>query len=378
MLFNLRSQKGAMAITIAIWLTFFIGITALAFDVGHLMVVRNELQNAADATALAGANCLNKTTAGLNDCTNVSSATINWTTASSKATSSIAANKSDGEALVDGTVQTGYWNVNGGTALQPNTLSPLGPCTVVAGIMTTACDKPAVMVTLSRASGNNGGPVPTFVASMFGGTKLPISARAVAVISAPGNVLPGTLIPQAINKCMFDLYWESTTNSPKLAEVTTPLNDLPQVIGQPFELKIGSSYHYSACESGQWTSFGNSDPSAKEGKDLVNDNNPISLGIGDGTYIQPGTMNSLYGEMIKRYPTLPVDVMVPVVNPPAGLNDVTKTFQPIVAFAAFRIDAIENGSKPYIQGHFIKGSITSGTSGIGPYYGVFTPPRLAH
>ena len=38
----------------AILLFVFLGIAALAIDVSHLYVVRNELQNAADAGALAG------------------------------------------------------------------------------------------------------------------------------------------------------------------------------------------------------------------------------------------------------------------------------------------------------------------------------------
>ena len=75
--------------------------------------------------------------------------------------------------------------------------------------MTTQCDKPAVMVTLGRTTGSNGGPVGTLIATMFNGAAIPISARAVAVLSSPGNVLPGALIPQAINKCMFDKYWDT-------------------------------------------------------------------------------------------------------------------------------------------------------------------------
>ena len=45
-----------------------------------------------------------------------------------------------------------------------------------------------------------------------------MQAQAVAVISSPSTVSAGSgLIPMAINKCMFDQYWDSTTNQPKLA-----------------------------------------------------------------------------------------------------------------------------------------------------------------
>ena len=53
-----NNQSGAIAILTAIMLTMFIGFVALSVDTGHLVVTKNELQNAADAGALAGANAL--------------------------------------------------------------------------------------------------------------------------------------------------------------------------------------------------------------------------------------------------------------------------------------------------------------------------------
>jgi hypothetical protein len=366
-----------MLITSALWLMTLLGFAAIAFDIGHLLLVRNELQNDADAAALAGANCLNKTTATSGaDCTSTPSSTLNWSMASTKASTSIGQNKSDSVSLSTGTVQTGYWDINGGTTLKATTLSPVGPCTVTAGVMTSACDKPAVMVSISRASGSNGGSVGTLIATMFGGSAIPVAASAIAVISSPGSVLPGALIPQAINKCMFDLYWDSSTNSPKLATTAT-LNGVPQVIGQPWKIRIGSSYHYPACDSGQWTSFQINDNSASYVKGLINNGNPTPLNIGDGTYIQPGTKTSLYNELSSEYPTPPgADVSMPVVDYPAGLDGVKSTI-PIVAFAGFHIDDIQGGSGKYIEGHFIKGKTSGGSSGIGPYYGTYTPARLA-
>ena len=374
---SFHKQKGATLITVSLWFIALIGVAALAFDIGHLLIVRNELQNAADAAALAGANCLDKTTAGSGtDCTNVRSPTLNWAVASAKATNSIQLNRSDSIVLVDGTVQTGYWNINGGTSLQPTSLSPLGPCTVVSGVMTTPCDKPAVMVTLRRAEGSNGGPVGTLVATMFGGTPIPIVARAVAVRSSPGQVLPGNLIPVAINSCMFDLYWDRATNSPRTATTTT-LNGVPQVIGQPWELRIGSSYHYPNCDSGQWTSFLRNVNDVPTARDLIANGNPDPMGIGDNTWIQPGTENTLYRSLADKYPVPPgADVTVVVVDRPNGLNQLGPA--PIIAFAGFRITDIRGGSQKYIQGHFIQGMTTSGSSGAGPYYGTYTPPRLAH
>lgn len=383
-------QQGAMLITASLWLILLIGLAALAFDIGHLLVVRNELQNAADAAALAGANCLDTSTdSRAAACLTAKSPTLNWVVASAKATNSIGLNKSDGVGLATGTVQTGYWDVNGGTALQPSTLSPLGPCTVVGGVMTTECHKPAVMVTLGRTTGNNGGPVGTLIATMFNGAAIPISARAVAVISSPGNVLPGNLIPQAINKCMFDLYWDFATNSPKAATSATltytdknnnQIYTIPQTIGEPWQIRFGSSYHYGSCSAGQWTSFKKDANDVPTVRDLIENGNPDPMGVGDSTWIEPGTATTLYDKLASKYPTPPgADVTVVVVDQPSGLD--SKGPAPIVAFAGFHIDVIKGASGPnpkfYIEGHFVKGATATGSSGIGPFYGTYTPPRLA-
>ena len=91
--------------------------------------------------------------------------------------------------------------------------------------------------------------------------------------------------------------------------------------------------------------------SASYGKGLIANGNPTPLGIGDGTYIQPGTQNSLYKDLQDKYPTLPVDITVLVVDHASGLDGV-KDKLPIVAFAGFRITDIVGGSGKYIRGTF--------------------------
>ena len=59
-LFNIsakfKNEKGVTLVYVAILLVVFLGIAALAIDIGYHRVVRNQLQNAADAAALAGCN----------------------------------------------------------------------------------------------------------------------------------------------------------------------------------------------------------------------------------------------------------------------------------------------------------------------------------
>ena len=201
--------------------------------------------------------------------------------------------------------------------------------------------------------------------------------------------MQGSLIPQAINKCMFDLYWDSATNSPKLADATTLTYtdnsknsveySIPQEIGKPWKFRIGSSYHYGSCDSGQWTSFGLNKNDVPILRDLIENGNPTPLAIGDDTWIQPGTRSTLYDYLDSKYPTPPgADITLPVVDESL---DLTNRPAEITAFAAFHIDEIKGSIGPnpkfYIEGHLINNFTTSGSSGAGPYYGTYTPPRLA-
>ena len=55
---RIKDESGVTAILIAIVLVVLIGITALAVDIGYVATTKNELQNVADAAALAAANQL--------------------------------------------------------------------------------------------------------------------------------------------------------------------------------------------------------------------------------------------------------------------------------------------------------------------------------
>ena len=376
-----------MLVTSSLFMIFLIGLAAVVVDVGHMMTARNALQNAADAAALAGASCLTRSSAPSGqDCTSTPSASLNWAMAKTKAELTIRLNHVDGVSLVDGTVTTGYKNMAGTPAdLQAITLSPVG-----------AYDKPAVWVQLRKAPGSNGGPLQMLMTNLYGASGLSMTVTAVAVISSPATVPPNTLIPYAINQCMFNLYWDAARNAPRLA-TRTSLNGVPQVLGQPWVFRIGSSYHYPDCESGQWTSFGshagnNGDEEDEEDEDEGGDAgqsknrsssksqftsaNLSALSIGDLVAIQPGTKTALYNSLDAQYPTPPgADVTLAVVNQADGLDKVGST--PVVGFAGFHITDIRGGSDKYIQGQFIQNTTTAGASGVGAYFGTYTPPRLA-
>ncbi len=374
-----RRQQGSYLVIFGGVLLVLTGFAVLAIDIGRIFIVRSEMQNVADAAALSGANCLTRQSgSGTTDCLSTMASSLNWTRAAANAQAQLSQNQADNRSMsstdAGHLIDVGYWDLlnnrpSGGTlptSALSTTFSPIG-----------TYDKPAIRVQVSKATDQNGGPILMLTRLMFGGSDIGMSASAVAVISSPGSVPAGSLIPIAINQCLFDTYWNSASNAPYNATSTT-LNGVPQVVGTPWVFRIGSSYHYSGCDSGQWTTFGMGTSSASDLKGLISNGNPTALSIGDTTYIQSGTKTSGYNDLLNQYP-MPAgaDVLIPVVNYPTGLDSVGASI-PIVAFAMFHITDIQGGSGKYIQGYFKGGLSVSGASGVGPSYGAYTPPRLAY
>jgi len=334
-----QRQRGAIAIIVAILLPVMLGFIALAVDISRELVVRNQLQNAADAAALAGAGKLQWT-----------NTSTTWADASSKASAAIGLNSADGQTLSTGTVSVGYWNVTGSpSGMQSTTITP------------GSNDFPAVKVTVSRTAGSNGGPIQTYFAGLIGTSAIDVSATAVATIAAPGTAKPGALFPLAISQCMYQNYWDSTTGQPKLDPST----------GKPYVFDIGSSYHYGPCLSGQWTTFNVNANDTPTVENLITNGNPTSLSIGDNTWIQTGTKTAIYNTV-----TVPSEVLLPVVGDVSSNAAV-----PIVAFAAFQITAVDGGSGKYIEGHFTSDFLATNVgpgSGGGTYYGAYVPPVLVY
>lgn len=52
---SLRRQRGAILVMTAVFIVVLIGVAALAMDIGRLVILRSQMQNAADAAALAAA-----------------------------------------------------------------------------------------------------------------------------------------------------------------------------------------------------------------------------------------------------------------------------------------------------------------------------------
>jgi len=320
-----QDESGSVTTVVALCLVVLIGLVALVVDTGYVMNIRNELQNAADAAALAGARSL--------FLSSLQAGEPNWVAAQEAAADVVRSNRSSNQPLLDAQVQVGYWNLIS-KMLQPTTIA------------NTANDLPAVMVTVRRASGSNGGPVALTFAPVLGIDTMAVGAQAMAVIGYPKEVDAGEAFPMAILKALADEYWD-----------------------HPTSFRIGSSYHYPTSEAGQWTSFKVDANDVTTIRELIANGNPEALVAGqDQIWIEPGTKTALYSDVANMIGKI---VLLPVVE---DLS--THALVTVIGFVPFYIEASVGGSDKYIQGHFVPNHLVPDSRPGGPEYGALTPPRL--
>jgi hypothetical protein len=207
MLSKPRNQDGGVIVLVAVSMVALLVFSALAIDVGHLVVARNELQNAADAGALAAAQVL------YND-----NGTVINTAANQVGYDAARANKSEKVAVdvnwtsgenADSDVERGHWSFGWGDSLRG--FYPSDSTTVISlpGLSDAELDgydgqggRPvfinAVRV-VARRQAAGGTPILSFFARIFGYGSFELSADAIAYRGFSGTLLPGDIdIPIAI------------------------------------------------------------------------------------------------------------------------------------------------------------------------------------
>jgi len=207
-----------VAVTTAICLVFLIGFVALVLDVGHLQAVRNEVQNAADAAALAGTRALFPYQ-GYPD-TKLIPITEPPFCPLALSTAKAAASENHPGAIVNmafgpGDVETGIWD------WANKTFTPQANCTM---------DINAMRVTIRKDAVANQ-PVTTWFASIIGIDSVNVNALAVAAVGFVNGHAPGDFWNIAVQKNWVDKevnkyrYPEPPGSDPKmypLAPVTAP------------------------------------------------------------------------------------------------------------------------------------------------------------
>ena len=302
----LRKQRGSIAVIVGISIFMLVGFGALVVDISHLHVARNELQNAADAGALAGSRVL------YND----EGASVN-VGANQEAYDTATANKSEQTAVEvnwvsgnDGDVQRGHWSF-GLAGLErgfyPNaSLAPVN----LWNVSTADLDADlnfinAVRVVTRRTT--QGTPVASFFAKIFGHENFELSAEAVGYIGFAGTLLAHD-VDQPIAICSDTLLNDS-------GEYTCNIGRM-----------INSGVDTATGETGGWTSFDQDDPctggtNALEVRNLVcADGNPELIMLGSPVATTGGDVQTAFDALRACWisesenRTLPWTLVLPVID----------------------------------------------------------------
>jgi hypothetical protein len=372
------SQRGVIAIITALSLIMLLSFASLSIDLSYAYVVRNEIQNAADTAALNGARFLYPFIGG-------ASKTPNWPQAQAEALNAIRLNKAANSSLSTGNVTTGYWDITGN----------------IHDVQATNNGNSLAAVKVVINKNNNGGPISTFFAKVFGVNFIDVSATAVAVIASPGRLENKNLFPLAISKCMFDSFWDAQNNAPKEINDSIVMKDkeLKNISSNLTQYMFRIEAKNSPCEqAGQWTSLTLNSNNVPDIRDLIDYSRGVkapptnyggnSLGVGDNIWIEPGTKTTLFSSvdncsdgMDGSGDSTCAYVLAPIVA------DITKHAQnPIIGFACLNIIKADGGSTKATTARVVAADdpITNGkckVSGTGRgavTRGVTLPPKLVN
>ncbi len=198
----LNNNRGATAVIVAICLIMLVGFAALAVDVGYLYATRNELQNVADAGALAGAGFLGAQYA---DLTYLEQQAYTFARTAVVGTVNEVSHKNRAAGvditINDADITIGIWDEDA-TTVTPTLTAP-----------------DAVRVIARRDSSANSA-ITSFFARIFGVATMDVSAVATAALTGPATVADKELkTPLGLsenvfpNDCSDEIIFSPTTDS---------------------------------------------------------------------------------------------------------------------------------------------------------------------
>ena len=186
----MRDTEGAVAIITVFILMALLGVASLAIDMGQLYTVRNELQNTADAAALAAAGKLIATQNGV---------AVRDANAAQQAALTVAQRQRqlaglpdvDPGARNDLTITFGEWNLKTG--------DPKTAWTEIGSTCGSTSNANAIRITLRRGVGTITGPVINLFARIFGVNTSDVAATATAYLGYTNEVQTGGVqVPLAL------------------------------------------------------------------------------------------------------------------------------------------------------------------------------------
>jgi Flp pilus assembly protein TadG len=294
-----QETHGATLVWSAILIVMLLGFCGLAIDVGHYVLVKNELQRAADAGALAGVRALfpadpkTATWPVVPDCSTavtVASQVVHW-------------NKTDQAPTVVADANTGHWDASQRTFN--------AGCSADNATFTNA-----VKVTTHRED------TPLFLMQVLGAVPKTISATSIAAKLPVGGLRAGKGFPVAVGL--------------KYAEQNIP----------NFFIPLNNDPNDKGC---WWTPDKPVDAAKLKGLITNPETNMPALEIAnnkiDPIYLDNGVINSALKDIGNL--GLPKDVYLPVVNE-VKFNQSTD----IVTFIKFTIKSVTTTGKQGITGDF--------------------------
>jgi Flp pilus assembly protein TadG len=177
----LRNQRGVSAVIIALLLVVLLGMAALAVDLGYLYVTRNELQNVADAAALAATRRLGEIyqamPGNLQADYDLSNFPTDRTDMENIAIEVAGMNKAAaaGITILNADIEFGQWDF-------------------VNRSLTVTDDQPDAVRVKARKDETANNPVTTFFAKVFNVNTMAVTATATAALSGQGETEEGELI----------------------------------------------------------------------------------------------------------------------------------------------------------------------------------------
>lgn len=183
---RLKNEKGVVAIIVAISLVMFIGFTALAVDIGYLMVTRNELQNVADAAALAATRQLG---------------VIYKDMSYEEQRASVC----DPATIVTVANAVALQNQAGGMNITIDAADVvIGQWDTETRVLTPTLNQPNAVRVIARKDNNANGPITTFFAGVLGINTADVTAFATAALTGQKTAESGRLpLPVGISNAWF-------------------------------------------------------------------------------------------------------------------------------------------------------------------------------
>ncbi|MGA7577366.1 MAG: pilus assembly protein TadG-related protein [Desulfobaccales bacterium] len=176
----LVNESGAIALVMVLALVALMAAAALAVDYGYMLAVQRQLQNAADAGALSGADAF-----GNNGPNSQAAQTAATTAANEIVTGNSWGNQ---QHLTYCTVTPGYWSfVNRAFT---------GTTSTTATLPTQAAW--AVQVVVPKSSSNNGGPLQLIFGPILGIKTANLNGAAVAIVKSLASGASGASGPWSI------------------------------------------------------------------------------------------------------------------------------------------------------------------------------------